>query len=474
MSSFFLKGKPRTATKRKFDKTRPGKKSRTDSAALARKEKEESEEELDSDEEEERTVSGASKKYNFGDGDDEAFVETAQDKRLRLAQKYLKEVEENERAKEEDADLHDSVAAALREDYLDSIGKLYRAVAESYKGYDLEASITLRFKQQRLSPTCLCLSDDDKFLYVANKNGIVVRWDLEKKIHLASTKHQRTAVHSLAISHDLKFLVVADGTNEIKVLDGETLAEVNTLSGHSDVVTGVVFRTNTHQLYSCSKDRTVKVWSLDEMLYVETLYGHQTPVTSIDALSRERAITSGGSDCSVRIWKIVEESQLMYNSPSTVGSIECVRLIGDEHFISCGTDGSLSVWSSGKKKPLNTVQCAHGQTANGEANWISAIATLLNTDVFASGSCDGFVRVWKLAGKSKTIEPLMEIPLEGFVNALAFTSDGKSLIVCTGQEHRLGRWWTLKQAKNRTIVVPLILAENEKITNKKKKKAFAF
>lgn len=66
-------------------------------------------------------------------------------------------------------------------------------------------------------------------------------------------------------------------------------------------------------------------------------YGHQSAITSIDALSRERAITAGGSDRSVRIWKIVEESQLVYNGHN--GSIDIVKLINEENFISAGDDG---------------------------------------------------------------------------------------------------------------------------------------
>lgn len=66
-------------------------------------------------------------------------------------------------------------------------------------------------------------------------------------------------------------------------------------------------------------------------------FGHQAAITDIDALSRERAITSGGSDCSIRIWKLAEESQLIYNGHK--GSIESVRLINDENFLSSGDDG---------------------------------------------------------------------------------------------------------------------------------------
>lgn len=66
-------------------------------------------------------------------------------------------------------------------------------------------------------------------------------------------------------------------------------------------------------------------------------FGHQAGVTGIDALSRERAITSGGTDCSLRIWKITEESQLIYNGHQ--GSIESVKFINDENFVSAGDDG---------------------------------------------------------------------------------------------------------------------------------------
>lgn len=65
--------------------------------------------------------------------------------------------------------------------------------------------------------------------------------------------------------------------------------------------------------------------------------GHQDAITSIDALNKERAITAGGRDNSLRVWKIPEESQLIFNGHQ--GSIDCVRLINEDHFVSCGDDG---------------------------------------------------------------------------------------------------------------------------------------
>lgn len=167
---------------------------------------------------------------------------------------------------------------------------------------------------------------------------------------------------------------------------------------------------------------------------------------------KERALTSGGADGTLRIWKIVEESQLVYNGHS--GSIDHVRYVNEETFISCGDDGTFCVWNVGKKKPVAQLKLAHGKSSTGIANWISSIATLVNTDLIASGSCDGFIRVWKLEKNFREIKLKFEIPVVGFVNSLTFTSDGNSLIAGIGQEHRLGRWWRLKEGKNAILVIP--------------------
>lgn len=79
-----------------------------------------------------------------------------------------------------------------------------------------------------------------------------------------------------------------------------------------------------------------------------------------------------------------------------------------------------------------------------------------------SGSCDGYIRLWKCANNFRKLEEIQKIPVSGFVNSLAFTPDGNYLVAGVGQEHRLGRWWRLKEAKNSVVVIPLRkVKENE-------------
>jgi ribosomal RNA-processing protein 9 len=66
------------------------------------------------------------------------------------------------------------------------------------------------------------------------------------------------------------------------------------------------------------------------------------------------------------------------------------------------------------------------------------------------------IRLWKCGESFKSLHPMFDININGFVNSLIFTSDGKYLIAGIGQEHKLGRWWRIPQAKNSIVIIPLI------------------
>ncbi len=79
--------------------------------------------------------------------------------------------------------------------------------------------------------------------------------------------------------------------------------------------------------------------------------------------------------------------------------------------------------------------------------------------MYLTGSHDGFVRLWKCSNNFRSLKEINAIPVNGFVNALSFTPDGLKLVAAIGQEHRLGRWWRIKEARNSLVVLHLNPAE---------------
>lgn len=460
MSSFFIRNdKPQ---KRKFNGSQRGK-LKSSSTKNHKKSSNAKDEEIESDSElEEKDLS----EYSSDE-------ETAQEKKIRLAKKYLEQLKAEEDGDDaavddddEAAGARDAVADRLKHDFLEQKGKLHLEVADQYIVPDPSDVIVLR--GHKLPVTCAVVSSDDKFIFSASKDASLIKWSVQeghkvymipgvKKGNKVKQVGHSSQILALAISTDSKFLVSGEQKHLIHVWNPSTCQLIHTFKGHKDAVTGLAFRKNSHQLFSCSNDRSVKVWDLDQMCYVETLFGHQDSITAIDSLTRERALTAGGRDGSLRIWKIVEESQLVFHGHT--GSIDCVALINESSFLSGGDDNSICLWSVMKKKPLATYKNAHNGEMNAnssnEENWISAVASLQHSDLIASGSKDGCIRLWKCGPNFKSLTPLFSIRVVGFVNSLQFSKDGSFLVAAVGQEHKYGRWWRIKEARNSVCIIKL-------------------
>jgi len=254
-----------------------------------------------------------------------------------------------------------------------------------------------------------------------------------------------------------------------------------------------------------------------------------------------RAVTAGARDKTIRFWKVVDESQLVFRGGGrsrvreileggvgagedeededeeggsrkerkkgkgkgkeksgkyVEGSLECVAMVDESHFLSGGDSGSICLWNTNKKKPIFTYPLAHGLATHvseteGDIHtprWITSIACLPYSDFFASGSWDGQIRLWRLDPKLKSFSSFPQsIPAPGIVNSLQLVTpptngsidlaswrspsssspvvngDGKKkaqqqqeealLVAAVGQEPRLGRWMRLKGSEGKNAIV---------------------
>ncbi|TFY80355.1 hypothetical protein EWM64_g3654 [Hericium alpestre] len=466
--------------------------------------------------------------------------ETPAEKRLRLAKLYLDSVKEGLAEGEYDAAEIDKelVSARLKQDVLEHSGKIHLFVADNFN-FD-EPPPTLRTKGHRFTVTSAVASDDGHYLFTSGKEGSIIKWDLhtgarlatfpkikpgkgKAKANMQDVQGHTDEVLALALSGDGKYLASAGKDRKVGVWDVEAGKWVKGFGGHRDTISALAFRKGTNQLYTASYDRTIKLFDLSVMGYVETLFGHQDCVLDLDALRAETAVTVGGRDKTVRFWKIVDESQLVFRGGgrSSVrelleggalegldeeeaaeaqkkhhkeqkkyveGSLESVAMLDESTFLSGGDSGSISLWTTQKKKPIFTQAVAHGlNETHSETEglirtprWITSLGSLRYSDLFASGSWDGEIRLWKLDSKLKSFSLVGTVPAPGVVNSLRFVSPPKGalenatwaqpassgvvpkkspvlLVAGVGQETRLGRWITVKEggARNGALVFAL-------------------
>ncbi|GIZ49199.1 hypothetical protein CKM354_001223400 [Cercospora kikuchii] len=350
------------------------------------------------------------------------------------------------------------------------------------------------------------------------------------------------AIRCVAASQDGKFVATGGLDKKLIVWDAATLKPLKTFyyqNCHRDSIDSLSFRRGTNQLFSASRDRTVKIWSLDELTYVETLFGHQEEVADVSALAQEKCVTVGARDRTARLWKVVEESQLVFRGGGAPkqskqkakdndsgidvgddyempheGSMDRVACLDDDTFVTGSDNGSLALWNVHKKKPVHVYPLAHGmdpplplsevsaeEVPSEEARtkpqprWITALRAIPFSDVFVSGSWDGYVRVWRLSQDKRRIEPLGRVGcvessvenlldefglssaelsksalqavidstekhgvVSGIVNDLAIADRGERakngvlVIAAVGKEHRLGSWKVQEDGKNYCVL----------------------
>uniref|UniRef100_A0A3B4WDV4 U3 small nucleolar RNA-interacting protein 2 n=1 Tax=Seriola lalandi dorsalis TaxID=1841481 RepID=A0A3B4WDV4_SERLL len=430
-------------------------------------------EEISSDSETEGPIVPRKRQSN----EDNEYAETPQEKKLRLAKLYLEQLKDEEERKAEEDDFEsDLIAGRLEEEVLEQKGKLQRLIAKDLIPPDASEIRVLR--GHKLPITCLVISPDDKCIFSAAKDCSIIKWDVEsgKKLHTihggrkgTEDRHVGHTAHILcmAVSSDGKYLATGDMNKLIMIWEAATCKHLYKFTGHKGPVS-VCFPSFSlrciHLFYFYFNRSFVSLPNTCICLEYVNLtvifnlcsFGHQDSITGLDSLSRERCVTAGGRDRTVRVWKIAEESQLVFHGHE--GSIDCIQLINEEHMITGADDGSVSLWSVNKKKPLSTVKKAHGCHGDAELqqpHWVASVAALHNSDTVASGSHNSQVQLWKCGQNYRGLEPLFSIPVPGFVNSLKFSSAGQFLVAGVGQEHRLGRWWRLKEAKNGIYVIPL-------------------
>ena len=345
--------------------------------------------------------------------------------------------------------------------------------------------------------------------------------------------HHTAPILCVAASETGKYVATGGADKRLIIWSTDTLKPLRVFTQHRDSVTSMAFRRGTNQLYSCSADRTVKIW--DELAYVETLFGHQDQVVDIASLALERCVSVGARDRTARLWKVVEQTQLVFRGGGTSekrrprnkdgeiaglsktfgeGSIDRVALIDEETFVTGSDNGSISLWTLHKKKPIFTIPLAHGldppmkpEEASAEAEpeiravperqprWITALATIPYSNIVLSGSWDGRVRVWRVSEDKKRLESMGVIGNDrgdndddgdekmadaevqggreqesawGIINDLSVfergdrVKDGLCVVAAMGTEHRLGRWKKVC-GSNRPVVfeVPRIAKSTE-------------
>lgn len=320
-----------------------------------------------------------------------------------------------------------------------------------------------------------------------------------------TTEGHYDEILTVAASPDGKYVVTGGRDKKLIIWSAESLAPVKVIptKDRRGEILALTFRRNSDQLYVACADFKIRTYAINQFSQLEILYGHQDLVVDISALGMERCVTVGSRDRTAMLWKIADETRLTFrggdnpekllrkwlknnetngeetsdtqqgNPPQifSEGSIDCISMIDDSHFVTGSDNGSISLWSLSKKKPVFIFRAAHGvipavddKNISGEKSsslrhkqlqdgriaqpyWITSLYAIPYSDTFISGSWNGSLKVWKLNENLREFELLGELPnCKGVVTKIQVVEKGKHgreafrILASVSKEHKLGRW----------------------------------
>ncbi|KAG0244878.1 pre-rRNA processing protein [Actinomortierella wolfii] len=340
----------------------------------------------------------------------------------------------------------------------------------------------------------LAVSSDNKYLASAGKDKKINLWSIEedKLVHCFKHQHKDT-VTGLAFrkgTNNQLYSVACDRT--VKLWNVDELSYIETLFGHQDSIMAVDSLAKEHCVTVGGRDRTVRLWKIvEESQLVFRGGGFVRPKKlTLAEQEAERRGEEDGDDAKKKSQPEMvakpgpDGGFIMVEKKDPVfleGSMDCIAMIDEENFLTGGDSGTISLWNINKKKAVYSMPLAHGfhtqpldyssgsDVPSGGVEtpyWITALATLRYSDMFISGSWDGTIRVWQIGKNMKSFGLISKIPVIGFVNDLQLYQPSMSkrtlIVAAVGQEHKLGRWQRIKEARNGMRVIEITRNPNKK------------
>ena len=290
------------------------------------------------------------------------------------------------------------------------------------------------FSQHQQTVRSITWSPGGKLLASGASDARVLIWDLNGTVQVR--KEQAGAVHSVAWSSDGQQLAVgvANQVLFLNPLNGTVFAQSSHI--HTDTVTTLAWSTRQPELLvSGGLDKQAVVWNVTSYTPQTIFTGHTTAIESAAWASDSQTVATSSHGGVVRVWSAENgqqvhgffmDAQLPMRAVSFASSGGQLAVGGD--------DGIVRLWNGlvcqqpqqidGETQCVDTPQRLHAHQGH-----VRTLAWSPDARFLATGGDDGILAIW-YPTQSQT--PLLKIPHNAPLLALAWSADGKQVAAASG------------------------------------------
>lgn len=245
----------------------------------------------------------------------------------------------------------------------------------------------------------LAFSPDSQRLATGDAKGAVMLWSLPAGARTHALHGHSATIFDLAFNRDGSELVTASGDMTARIWSVSTGRERGILRGHTGMVSVVSFAPDNSVIASGSTDGEVRLWDAQSLEGVPIFKGSTGIVAAAFAPSGEALVISsayGGA----RIWNLTtmteaarldESGQVVFAAVSPDGA----RIVTAASDFSTAGGHTLTLWDGQSGRRLAVIQ---------SPTYVGSAAFSPNGQELATGSDDGVMRLWDVAGAVQLAE----------------------------------------------------------------------
>jgi WD40 repeat protein len=330
--------------------------------------------------------------------------------------------------------------------------------AVCYKVNADEPKYTEKLEGHSSSVNSAVFSPNGKFIATASSDKTARIWDAATGKDVRKLEGHIDRVESVVFSSDGKFVVTASKDKTARIWDAATGREVQKLMGHTDCVYSAVFSSDGKFVATASNDNTALIWDTATGNKIRKLTGHTNAVRSIAFSPDGKFVATASRDRTARIWDAAtgrEVRKLEGHSNSVLSAI----FSHDGSFLATASaDKTARIWHVATGKEIQKLERHTGV--------VTSVVFSPDGEFLATASLDKTTRISHVITEKEvqklpqmleqikitaTGKEVQKLEHTGEVRSVAFSPDGKFMVVSCGNTAPQWKFDVLKYSSDRRV-----------------------
>ncbi len=250
----------------------------------------------------------------------------------------------------------------------------------------------------------VAFSPDGQLLASGGDDYAFKLWDVPRKRHIATLDHinNRTRSQVKAVSFSPNGQLLATAGVEAKLWDIHTRKEIRTLE-HGKWIFAVAFSPDGRMLATGDESGHINIWDVQTQQTVVQLNGGFTAVYTLMFSPDGKILASGGYEGKIELWKV--ESWEHLGTLTVGGTAFTIHFSPDSSTLANTGYESVGLWKVDSGEKIATL--------TGHTGWVNAVAFSSDGRSLVSGGDDETLRIWD-------VTPYRAIPEEDMVRIIYF------------------------------------------------------